>query len=74
VPAKCRIALIGGFLKGESAVLIHRKIFKTKRSTGRHLWVRGYCVSTVGLEEEKVRKYIREQEKKEKEQLEFDFK
>jgi putative transposase len=73
VPPKYSIALIIGFLKGKSAVLIHRKILKTKRSTGLHFWARGYCVSTVGLDEEKVRKYIREQEKKEMQQLEFDF-
>ena len=73
VPPKYSIALIIGFLKGKSAVLIHRKILKTKKATGLHFWARGYCVSTVGLDEEKVRKYIREQEKKEMQQLEFDF-
>ncbi len=73
VPPKYSIALIIGFLKGKSAVLIHRKILKTKKATGLHFWARGYCVSTVGLDEEKVRKYIREQEKKEMEQLEFNF-
>ncbi|MCA9364668.1 MAG: transposase, partial [Candidatus Moranbacteria bacterium] len=26
---------------------------------GRHLWARGYCVSTVGLNEEQIRKYVR---------------
>ena len=73
VPPKYSIALIIGFMKGKSAVLIHRKILKTKKATGLHFWARGYCVSTVGLDEEKVRKYIREQEKKELQQLEFDF-
>jgi REP element-mobilizing transposase RayT len=33
---------------------------------GRHLWSRGYCVSTVGLDEEKIRKYVIWQEKREK--------
>ncbi len=37
-----------------------------KRYWGRHLWARGYCVSTVGLDEERVRKYVRWQTKKEK--------
>jgi putative transposase len=36
-------------------------------------WARGYCVSTVGLDEETIRNYIREQEKNEKEQLELEF-
>ncbi len=72
VPPKFSIAFVIGFLKGKSAVLIHRKLLKTKKVTGLHFWARGYCVSTVGLDEETIRKYIREQEKHEK-QLEFDF-
>jgi putative transposase len=34
---------------------------------GREFWARGYCVSTVGLNEEQIRQYIREQEKMERE-------
>ncbi len=37
-----------------------------KKFWGRHLWSRGYCVSTVGLDEDKIRKYVRWQEKKDK--------
>ncbi len=51
---------------------IHRKIgnkIGNKRMTGLHFWSRGYCVSTVGLDEATLRQYIREQEKAEKEQL-----
>jgi len=73
VPPKFSIAFVIGFLKGKSAVRIHRSILKAKKVTGLHFWARGYCVSTVGLDEETVRKYIREQEKLEKQQLEFDF-
>ncbi len=36
---------------------------------GRSFWSRGYCVSTVGLDEAKIRKYIQEQEKHEKDEL-----
>ncbi len=72
VPPKFSIAFVIGFLKGKSAVLIHRKILKTKKMTGLHFWARGYCVSTVGLDEATIRKYIRSQEKNEK-QLEFDI-
>ena len=38
-----------------------------KRYWGRHLWSRGYCVSTIGLDEERIRKYVKWQEKREKE-------
>ncbi len=41
--------------------------------SGLNFWARGYCVSTVGLDEQTIRKYIREQEHYEKQQLEFDF-
>ena len=72
VPPKYSIAYVIGFLKGKSAVLIHRKILKVKKTTGLHFWARGYCVSTVGLDEATIRKYIREQEKQER-QMELDF-
>jgi putative transposase len=73
VPPKFSIAFIIGFLKGKSAIRIHREILKVKRVTGLHFWSRGYCVSTVGLDEETIRKYIRDQEQLEKQQQDFDF-
>ena len=68
VPPKNSIAFVIGFLKRKSAVRIHRKA-GNRRVTGLHFLARGYCVSTVGLDEETVRKYIREQEKAAKQQL-----
>ena len=53
-----------GFLKGKSAVRIHRELLHERRMTGLHFWAAGYCVSTVGLDEERIRQYIREQEKR----------
>ena len=70
VPPKFSVAFVIGFLKGKSAVRIHRRA-GNKRVTGLHFWSRGYCVSTVGLDEATIRKYIREQEKHEKDQLEL---
>ena len=32
---------------------------------GQHVWSRGYCVSTVGLDEDRIRKYVKWQSKKE---------
>jgi putative transposase len=44
-------------------------LLKRKRGfTNLHFWIRGYCVGTVGLDEEKARKYIREQEKLDRDQ------
>ena len=73
VPPKFSIAFIIGFLKGKSAIRIHREIIKVKQVTDLHFWSRGYCVSTVGLDEETIRKYIRDQEQLEKQQQDLDF-
>ena len=64
-------------MKGKSAIRISRECLKMKgKMFGRSFWSRGYCVSTVGLEESAVRKYIEEQEKHDRDQeqgqLEFD--
>ena len=56
VPPKYSIAFVIGFLKGKSAVRIHRNLLKLNRTKGLHFWSRGYCVSTVGLDEETIRK------------------
>jgi putative transposase len=69
VPPKLSIAFVIGFLKGKSAVRIHRKILNKRRITDFTFWAIGYCVSTVGLNEKVVRKYIREQEAIEKWQM-----
>ena len=73
VPPKYSLAYVIGFLKGKSAVRIHRGILRAQRVRGLHFWARGYCVSTVGLDEATIRQYIREQEKLEKRQLDLDF-
>ncbi len=71
-PPKYSIANVVGFLKGKSAIRLHRK-FPSKERGLKHFWIRGYFVSTVGLDEKKVREYIRDQEKVDKQQMEFDF-
>ncbi len=64
IPPKYSVSNTIGFIKGKSAIRIHRDLLKTKKMTGLSFWARGYCVSTVGLDEEKIRKYIKEQDKK----------
>ena len=66
IPPKYSVANTVGFLKGKSAVRVHRELLKERRMTGLHFWATGYCVSTVGLDEEKVRRYVREQEKRDR--------
>ena len=69
VPPKYSIAFTIGYLKGKSAVLSHRELLKTKGTLfGRSFWSRGYCVSTVGLDEAMIKRYIQDQEKHERDQ------
>ena len=66
IPPRYAVAQAVGRLKGKSAILIHRRYLgKGKNPTGYHFWARGYCVSTVGLDEATVRQYIRAQEEHE---------
>ena len=71
VPPKYSFAMTMGYLKGKSAIRIHREILKTKGTLfGRAFWARrGYCVSTVSLDEQQIRQYIKEQEELQKKQL-----
>ena len=71
IPPKYSVSNTVGFLKGKSAVRIHRELLREKRLTGQHFWATGYWVSTVGRDEEAVRKYIRDQEGWDREQGEL---
>lgn len=75
IPPKYSVANTIGFLKGKSAVRIHRELMKERRMTGLHFWANGYCVSTIGLNEETIRRYVREQDQRERrqDQRELDF-
>jgi putative transposase len=51
--------MVIGYLKGKSAIHIHRTAEGIKKGfIGRHFWSRGYCASTVGLDEEMIRAYV----------------
>ena len=76
IPPKFSVAMTMGFLKAKSAIRIHRELLRTKGTLfGRSFWARGYCVSTVGLDEDQTRQYIRDQEKLQRDldQGEFEY-
>ena len=63
IPPKHSVSSVIGFLKGKSAIAIARKFCGKERNfAGESFWARGYAVSTVGFNEEQIRKYIRDQE------------
>ncbi len=68
IPPKYAVSEVMGYLKGKLAMRIFQRYERFGRQYwGRHLWARGYCVSTVGLDEERIRQYVRWQEERERE-------
>lgn len=62
-PPKISISSLMGYLKGKSALMIFDAHANLKYNYGnRHFWAEGYYVSTVGLNKNTIKKYIREQE------------
>ena len=50
-----------GYLKGKSALMMFDKHANLKYKFGNwHFWAEGYYVSTVGLNEATIRKYIQD--------------
>jgi putative transposase len=67
IPPKLAVSSVVGFIKGKSAIHIARNFMGKRRNfVGESFWARGYYVSTVGLDEEIVRAYIKTQEDEDK--------
>jgi putative transposase len=67
IPPKYSVSQVVGFLKGKSAIQIARVYLgKRKNFIGQHFWARGYFVSTVGVDEQMIRAYIKAQEKEDR--------
>ena len=65
IPPKIAVSTFIGYLKGKSALQMFDKHANLKYKYGnRHFWAEGYYVSTVGLNEATIQKYIQEQEKR----------
>ena len=63
IPPKHAVSQIVGYIKGKSAIAVARQFSGRKQNfNGEQFWARGYAVSTVGFEEEQIRKYIQNQE------------
>ncbi|MBQ4649949.1 MAG: IS200/IS605 family transposase [Firmicutes bacterium] len=64
IPPRLSVSNFMGYLKGKSALMMFERHANLKYKFGnRHFWAEGYYVSTVGLNEETIKKYIQEQEK-----------
>ena len=75
IPPKLSISEYMGRLKGKSAIRVLSvfRDLRRHRFWGNHFWAQGYCVGTVGLDAEMIRKYVKWQEKAEQRQEEFRF-
>ncbi|MBU2714119.1 IS200/IS605 family transposase [Zooshikella harenae] len=75
VPPKQSISDLMGNLKGRTAIRVFKQFpyLKKRPYWGNHFWAKGYCVDTVGLDAEMIRRYVKYQEKLEKQQEKFDF-
>ena len=62
IPPKHSVSSVIGFFKGKSAIAIARLQGRTRNFNGESFWAKAYAVSTVGFNEEQVRRYIRDQE------------
>jgi putative transposase len=70
IPPKVSILELLGILKEKTAIKLLKSYpgMKKKPYWGNHFWSRGYCVSTTGLDEEKIRRYVKYQEQREKQE------
>ena len=76
IPPKFAVSQVIGFIKGKSAIHIARTYGERARNfSGQHFWARGYFVSTVGRDEETIRRYIQNQEKEDErlDQLKLEY-
>ncbi|MBP9843846.1 IS200/IS605 family transposase [Candidatus Babeliales bacterium] len=63
IPPKYSVAEVVGYIKGKSAIAIAREFGGRERNfNGERFWARGYAVSTVGFEANKIREYVKNQE------------
>jgi len=66
IPPKYSVSETMGYLKGKLALrLFDSQKELTRQYWGKHIWPRGYCVSTVGINEEQIKKYVKWQQEHE---------
>ena len=75
VPPKVSISKLMGVVKGRTALRLFSRFpqLRQKPYWGNHFWAKGYCVDTVGVDAEIIRKYVKYQEKRELRQQEMNF-
>ena len=75
VPPKVSISKLTGVVKGRTALRLFTRLpyLRKRPYWGNHFWAKGYCVDTVGVDAEIIRKYVKYQERQELRQQEMEF-
>ena len=75
IPPKVAVSRFIGRLKGKSAIRVFSQFKHLKKSPywGNHFWAEGYCVDTIGLDAEMIRKYVKFQKTKEQRSEQMTF-
>ena len=68
IPPKISVSDYCGMVKGRTAIRVFNRFRELKKKPywGNHFWTEGYCVDTVGLDSEMIRKHVKHQESKER--------
>ena len=68
IPPKVAVSDYVGTVKGRTAIRVFNRFRHLRRKPygGNHFWTKGYCIDTVGLDAEKIRAYVKYQEKRER--------
>lgn len=68
IPPKHSVSNYMGMIKGRTAIRVFNKFRKLKKKPhwGNHFWARGYCIDTIGLDADKICRYVKYQEAKER--------
>ena len=76
IPPKVSVSELVGTLKGRTAIRVFKQFpyLKKKPYWGNHFWAKGYCVDTIGLDAEMIRRYVKYQEARERRQEQMLFK
>ena len=75
LPPKISISDYVGIIKGRTAIRVLNKFRQLRKKLywGNHFWAKGYCVDTVGLDADMIRKYVKYQERKERRHEQLDL-
>jgi putative transposase len=76
VPPKLSVSELLGRVKGQTSMKMFQHFEKLKKKPywGNHFWAKGYCVDTLGMDADMIRKYVRYQEHKERQMEQLDLK